>query len=66
MKYVKDDVFTYMEKTFGRTALRDSGSGASGGASVTVNLTTGGGKNITPNKIVVYLITGKLLFRLFH
>lgn len=54
VKYVKDDVFTYMEKTFGRTALRDSGAGAAGGASVTVNLTAGGGKNITPNKIVVY------------
>jgi len=54
VQYKSDDVFTYMEKTFGRTALRDSGSGASGGATATVNLTTGGGKNVTVNKIVVY------------
>jgi hypothetical protein len=54
VQYKSDDVFTYMEKTFGRTALRDSGSGAAGGATATVTLTTGGGKNVTPNKIVVY------------
>lgn len=54
VQYKSDNVFTYMEKTFGRTALRDSGSGAAGGATATVNLTTGGGKNVTQNKIVVY------------
>lgn len=54
VQYKSDNVFTYLEKTFGRTALRDSGSGAAGGATATVTLTTGGGKNVTQNKIVVY------------
>jgi len=52
--YEASDVFTYMEKTFGRTALRDSGGGVAGGATQTITLTTGGGKNVTMNKIIVY------------
>lgn len=55
VKYVASDVFTYMEKTFGRTVLQHITSDVVGSsASQTIELTTGGGANITKNKIIVY------------
>lgn len=55
VSYEASDVFTYMEKTFGRTALRCAdGGGVGGGNTQTVNLSTGGGANVTINKIIVY------------
>ena len=51
--YVAQDVFTYMEKTFGRTALKVL-TGAASSADETIILTSGGGKNVTINKIVVF------------
>lgn len=53
VSYEPSDVFTYMEKTFGRTALRVL-TGAVSSADQTIVLTSGGGNNITINKIVVY------------
>jgi len=53
VEYVDNDVFTYLEKTFGRVALR-AASGQSSGAEQDITLTTGGDKNITINKILVY------------
>jgi len=54
VEYVGNNEFTYMEKTFGRTVLREVGTGVASSADQTVVLTAGGGKNITINKIVVY------------
>ena len=54
IEYVASDVFTYMEKTFGRTALREVGTGVASGATQEITLTTGGGANVTMNKIIVY------------
>lgn len=53
VKFVDGDVFTYLEKTFGRVALKAS-AGVAGGATQDIILTTGGGSNITPNKVIVY------------
>lgn len=53
VEYVASDVFTYMEKIFGRTALKSTGIVASS-ADQTIVLSAGGGKNITINKIIVY------------
>jgi len=53
VEYVGNDVFTYLEKTFGRTALRvDTGGGDTSGDTLTLTLTSGGAANITINKIV--------------
>ena len=55
VKYVGSDVFTYMEKTFGRTVLQhQSSTVVAAGATQTFTLTTGGGANVTKNKIIVY------------
>jgi len=51
--YQAGDVFTYMEKTFGRTALRATAITATG-ATVDVSVTAGTEANVTINKIVVY------------
>jgi len=53
VSYELSDVFTYMEKTFGRTALRSTGNVISS-SDQTIVLSTGGGSNITINKIIVY------------
>jgi len=53
VSYENLDVFTYLEKTFGRTALRvDTGGGDTSGDTLTLTLTSGGAANITINKIV--------------
>lgn len=55
VEYEANDTFTYMEKTFGRTVLQHISSDVVGsGATQTITLTTGGGANITKNKIIVY------------
>jgi hypothetical protein len=46
VSYELSDVFTYMEKTFGRTALRSTGNVISS-SDQTIVLSTGGGSNIT-------------------
>jgi hypothetical protein len=51
--YENDDVFTYLEKTFGRTALRVL-TGADSSSEQTIVLTSGGGNNISASKIIVY------------
>lgn len=47
------DEFTYLEKTFGRTALV-ANANVTAGATQTLTLTAGGVNNITINKIIVY------------
>ena len=55
VSYELSDTFTYMEKTFGRTVLQHQTSTQVGSsASQTITLTTGGGANVTVNKIIVY------------
>jgi len=55
VSYEASDTFTYMEKTFGRTVLQHQTSTVVGSsASQTITLTTGGGDNVTVNKIIVY------------
>jgi hypothetical protein len=55
VEYVGDDEFSYMEKTFGRTALKVADNpGVATGATQVITLTTGGTANITANKLVVY------------
>lgn len=64
VEYVNDDVFTYLEKTFGRTALRvDTGGGSAGGSPITLSLTSGGGSNITANKLVALPDNTKAMVR---
>lgn len=53
VSYEASDVFTYMEKTFGRTALRST-AGVISSSDQTIILSTGGGANVTINKIIVY------------
>ena len=53
VEYTKGDVFTYMEKTFGRTALKATAITATG-ATVALSVTAGTEAYVTPNKIVVY------------
>lgn len=53
VQYEQNDVFTYLEKTFGRVALKAS-AGVAGGASHDIVLTTGGTANVTINKVIVY------------
>lgn len=55
VKYVGSDVFTYMEKTFGRTVLQHiSADVVSSAATQSIELTSGGAANVTKNKIIVY------------
>jgi hypothetical protein len=53
VNYVDNDVFTYLEKTFGRVALKAAADQASG-ATQDLTLSTGGAQNVTLNKIIVY------------
>ena len=53
VQYEANDVFTYLEKTFGRVALKAAG-GVAAGATQAITMTTGGGNNITINKVLVY------------
>jgi hypothetical protein len=53
VEYVKGDVFTYMEKTFGRTALKATAITATG-TTVDLSVTAGTEAYVTINKIVVY------------
>src|SRR5664279_1598545 len=53
VEYTKGDVFTYMEKTFGRTALKATEVVATG-ATVALKVTAGTEAYVTINKIVVY------------
>lgn len=53
IKYVDSDVFTYLEKTFGRTALKVSSEANNNGTTADITLSTGGGSNVTINKILV-------------
>ncbi len=53
VQYEANDVFTYLEKTFGRVALKAAG-GQSAGATQAITMTTGGGSNVTINKVLVY------------
>lgn len=54
VKYYGSDVFTYMEKTFGRNAVRATG-GVAGGATQTITVVAGtAATNLTVSKIVVY------------
>lgn len=53
VKYYGSDVFTYMEKTFGRNAVKATAN-VSGGATQTITVTAGTTVNLTVNKIVVY------------
>ena len=55
IEYVASDVFTYMEKTFGRTVLQHISSDVVGSAATQdIELTSGGAANVTKNKIIVY------------
>ena len=55
VEYVASDVFTYMEKTFGRTVLQHISADSVGSAATQeIELSTGGSANITKNKIIVY------------
>jgi len=55
VQYEPSDVFTYMEKTFGRTVLQHITSDVvSTGATQDIELNTGGAANVTQNKIIVY------------
>jgi hypothetical protein len=52
--YKGNDVFTYMEKTFGKVALKVA-TGQAGGNTVTgIVLSSGGGKNVSVNKIIAF------------
>ena len=53
VKYVGNDEFTYLEKTFGRVALKAS-AGVVAGPTQVLPLTAGGAGNVTINKIIVY------------
>jgi len=53
VEYVAGDVFTYMEKTFGRTALKATAITAAG-ATCAITVTAGTEVNVTPNKIIVF------------
>ena len=54
VQYVAGDVFTYMEKTFGRNAVKATSTTA-GSSDMTINIVTGTGlTNLTVNKIVVF------------
>lgn len=53
VEYVDNDVFTYLEKTFGRIALKAAAITATG-AEQDITLSTGGAKNVTINKVIVY------------
>lgn len=53
VQYEANDVFTYLEKTFGRVALKAS-AGVAGGTTQAIVLTSGGGSNVTINKVIVY------------
>ncbi|KKN85516.1 hypothetical protein LCGC14_0278390 [marine sediment metagenome] len=53
VQYEDNDVFTYLEKTFGRVALKAAG-GVAAGATQAITMTTGGGNNVTINKVIVY------------
>jgi hypothetical protein len=53
VEFVGNDVFTYMEKTFGRTALKASAITA-GGATVAITVPTPTGNNVTENTIIVF------------
>jgi|WetSurSiteA1Bulk_404760.scaffolds.fasta_scaffold05562_3 hypothetical protein len=53
VEYVGNDVFTYMEKTFGRTALKATAITASG-ATMDISVTAGTEANVTENKIIVF------------
>ena len=55
VRYVASDVFTYMEKTFGRTVLQHITSDVvATGSTQSIELTSGGAANVTKNKIIVY------------
>lgn len=55
VQYEPSDVFTYMEKTFGRTVLQHVSSDVVGSAATqSIELTSGGAANVTVNKIIVY------------
>src|SRR5674476_1689252 len=53
VEYTKGDVFTYMEKTFGRTALKATTTTGAGATSDLV-VATGTEAYVTINKIVVF------------
>lgn len=53
VEYVDNDVFTYLEKTFGRVALKSDAITATG-SEQDITLTTGGAANVTINKVIVY------------
>jgi len=53
IQYEANDVFTYLEKTFGRVALKAAG-GVAAGATQAITMTAGGGSNVTINKVLVY------------
>ena len=53
VSYEANDVFTYLEKTFGRVALKVASQTSNDGTTAVVVLTSGGGNNISINKIVV-------------
>lgn len=51
--YEDSDVFTYLEKTFGRIALK-ADADTNSGATQDITLTSGGAANVSINKILVY------------
>ena len=53
VQYEANDVFTYLEKTFGRVALK-AAAGQSAGTTQAITMTSGGGNNVTINKVIVY------------
>ncbi len=53
MIYKSDDVFTYLERTWHRTALKAS-AGVGGGATQSIVLTAGGTSNVSINDEIVY------------
>jgi hypothetical protein len=53
VEYKASDVFTYMEKTFGRSAVKATANVA-GGATQVITVTAGTTVNLTVNKIIVY------------
>jgi len=53
VQYEDNDVFTYLEKTFGRVALKAAAITATG-ATQDITLTSGGCANVTINKVIVY------------
>lgn len=54
VSYEANDVFTYLEKTFGRVALKVSSETSNDGTTAVIVLSSGGGNNVSINKILTF------------